>query len=296
MVKVIEEMKNFHKTINAELDKLLPQPNTPEKELVEAMRYAAIADGKTIRAYILVKVAEMFDVPLEKSLRVAAALEMIHTSSLVHDDMPIMDNDDLRRGKPTCHRAYNDWTALLVGDALLIRAFNVIASANTVLDPAVRCELITELSRVSGMNGRMAGQMLDMVSETKDDIKLIDVKHMQELKSSRLFEFACEAGAIMGKADFAARQALRSYATHLGILFQITDDLLDVESSVEETGKDVRKDVQASKASYVSFVGVEKAFQYAKQEMEQALLALCHFGKEADFLRELAQIVLKRRK
>ncbi len=296
MTKLSEEMKSVKSLVAEEMEKLLIIPKTPEKSLMGAMRYSVLPLGKALRPFLLITTAQMFDVPKNISVRPAACLELIHVAMQIHDDLPIMDNDDLRRGKPSNHKKYNEWTALLAGDALIARAFNVLAGENTLIEPPLKCELVSEMARTLGYTGLLGGQMLDMMAPQKEDLKLLDVKRMHEMKSAQLFVFACEAGAIMGKADYQARQALKEYAAHLGLIFQITDDLLDVEGSVEETGKDTRKDVEAGKATYVSFVGVDQARKMAKALVPNCLSALAIFGSEADLLRDLAKYMAERTK
>ncbi len=292
---LLDEMKEIAAEVNEELDKLLPTPNTPEGRLVEAMRYSAISNGKKLRPFLLIKSAALFDIPRSASLRLAAALEMVHIYSLIHDDLPCMDNDDLRHGQPSCHKKFDETTALLAGDALLTRAFDVIADEKTCTDAVLRCQLIMELARAAGATGMMGGQMLDMMAADLE-MDLVEVTRLQQMKTGRLISFACEAGAILGKASFSDRQILKDYAKDIGLAFQITDDLLDVEGTVEEMGKSVRKDVDSSKATFVSFVGVDEAKKRAQSLIEHAVACLTPFGEKADSLRLLAKFIISRRK
>jgi farnesyl diphosphate synthase len=294
MSELLDEMKEIAEAVNQELDKLLPVPNTPESKLVEAMRYSAISKGKKMRPFLLIKSASLFDVPVSVSLRLAAALEMVHIYSLIHDDLPCMDNDDLRHGQESCHKKFDETTALLAGDALLTRAFDVIADDKTCPDAVIRCRLIMELARAAGAAGMMGGQMLDMMAADLN-MDLVEVTRLQQMKTGRLISFACEAGAILGKASFKDQQILKDYAKDIGLAFQITDDLLDVEGTVEEMGKSVRKDVDASKATFVSFVGVDEAKKQADNLIEQAISRLAPFGEKAASLRLLALFITHRR-
>lgn len=291
---LLNDMKEIAAAVDEELDRLLPVPRTPEKCLVEAMRYSAISGGKKMRPFLLIHSASLFDVPRSMSIRLAAALEMVHIYSLIHDDLPCMDNDDLRHGKESCHKKYGETTALLAGDALLTRAFDVISDDKTCPDAVIRCQLVMELARAAGASGMMGGQMLDMMA-SELDMDLVEVTRLQQMKTGRLISFACEAGAILGKASFKNRQILKDYAKDIGLAFQITDDLLDVEGTVEEMGKSVRKDVDASKATFVSFVGVDEAKKQASSLIEQAVSRLASFGDKATPLKLLALFITHRR-
>ena len=294
MTLLSDKMKEVRTQIDSALDKLLPIPTVPEKRVVEAMRYASIGGGKALRPLLLLSTAEMFAVPFEKSIRVAAALEMVHSYSLIHDDLPAMDNDDLRRGKPSCHKQFDEATAILAGDGLLTRAFEVLAAEQTPLDPAERCELVVALGAAAGYRGMVGGQMLDLMAEGDLEMMMPDVIRLQGQKTGRLLSFACEAGAILGKANFEERQALKNYAAHIGLSFQITDDILDVEGAVEKLGKNVRKDIDSHKVTFVSLIGVDAAKEKAKDLTRYAISELKIFGERAEILRELAQFILVR--
>ena len=237
MANLSVAVKETSAEVAAEIDRLLPVPNTPERRVVEAMRYSALAGGKCLRPFLVLQSAALFGVERSKALRVAVALEMVHCYSLIHDDLPAMDNDDMRRGQPTCHKKFDEATAILAGDGLLTRAFGVIASDECLFEPAVRCQLIAELSKAAGMSGMIGGQMLDILAEGMDDTDLPEIIRLQQMKTGRLFSFACEAGAIMGKASYEDRQVLKSYARDIGLAFQITDDILDAEGDEESMGK-----------------------------------------------------------
>jgi len=294
MTRLSDAMKECGVLVENELDKLIVVPNTPEKKVAEAMRYAALGGGKRLRPFLLMEVAGLFNVTPAGALRAGAALEMVHCYSLIHDDLPCMDNDDMRRGRPSCHIAFGETTALLAGDALLTRAFDVLADEKTHSDPVVRCQLVVELARAAGMNGMIGGQQLDMMAADVD-MDLVEITRLQQMKTGRLISFACEAGAIMGKAPYNERQILQAYAKDIGLAFQIADDILDVESSVEAMGKKVRKDVDAAKATFVSFVGVDEAKKQARTLVEQAVSYLDIFDERADMLRDLARFVVERK-
>lgn len=294
MSKLSDALKETRKLVDAELDKLLQPLATPEKRVIEAMRYSSIGGGKALRPFLLMMTAQMFGISFAQSVRVATCLEMVHSYSLIHDDLPAMDNDDLRRGKPSAHKQYDEATAILAGDGLLTRAFEVLASDKTWVDPVVRCELIGLLGNAAGMHGMIGGQMLDLMSEGEIELSLTDIVRLQSMKTGRLLIYACEAGAILGNAPFESRQALKTYAGDLGLAFQITDDILDIEGSVEKMGKTLRKDVEVGKATYVSMVGVDEAKKKAKELILHAIDSLKPFGDKADMLRELALFILNR--
>lgn len=276
------------------LDRLLEEPEGPEAQVVKAMRYSALGGGKRVRPFLVAMSARLFGVSDQSALRVAAALEMVHCYSLVHDDLPAMDDDDLRRGRPTCHIAFDEATAILAGDALLTRAFEVLAHEDTHPDPKVRCELVAELAKASGMNGMVGGQMIDLMAESRD-LDIPEITRLQRLKTGALIVFACKAGAILGKTGEVKRHALRNYGHDLGLAFQIADDLLDVEASVEETGKQVGKDADRGKATFVSLMGVERAREQAHILSEQACKHLEVFDRDTELLRAMAQYVVNRR-
>jgi len=240
------------------LDQLLVVPPDLEARVYDAMRYAALAPGKRLRPFLVLAGAGLFGVARRCALQVAAAIEMVHAYSLVHDDLPAMDNSDLRRGRPTCHKELDEATAVLAGDGLLTAAFGVLVDPDTHGDPAVRCELVAELAAAAGAAGMVGGQMIDLIAEhQKLDIGAIT--RLQRMKTGALIAFSCEAGAILAKAPNELRLALRGYAHDLGLAFQIADDLLDVEGSAAETGKPVGADAAAGKATFVSILGAARA-------------------------------------
>ncbi|MDP6787194.1 MAG: polyprenyl synthetase family protein [Rhodospirillales bacterium] len=276
------------------LDDLLPKDDRPEARLMDAMRHATLGGGKRIRPFMVLSSARLFNVAETCALRAAAAVEMVHCYSLVHDDLPAMDDDELRRGQPTCHVAFDEATAILAGDALVTRAFEVLADPATHSDPAVRCDLVAELSRAIGADGMVGGQMLDLVAE-QHALEMPEVTRLQRMKTGMLIAFACESGAILGKAADPVRHALHAYAHDLGLAFQIADDLLDVEGDEKEVGKKTGKDQGAGKATFVSLMGVERARGQARMLTDQAIQHLDLFAEKADPLRDLARFVIERR-
>lgn len=279
--------------VNMELDRLLPPVDGPENRLIEAMRYSTLDGGKRLRPFFVMQTSRLFNVAESAAIRVAAAIEMVHCYSLVHDDLPAMDDDDLRRGRPTCHKAFDEATAILAGDALLTKAFEVVAGPNTHSDPQVRCELVWELATASGAAGMVGGQIFDLRAHELDmDVQA--VTRLQNLKTGRLIGFSCEAGAVLGKAPRQLRNALKAYAHDLGLAFQIADDLLDVEGDPSQVGKGLHKDADAGKATFVSLLGIDRARAQAEMLSEQAVRHLDCFDEKADLLREAARFVVER--
>ncbi len=281
------------------LDQLLPEVPDIESRLFQAMRYSSLNGGKRLRPFLVMVTAEMFHVSPSSALRAAAAVEMVHCYSLVHDDLPAMDNDELRRGKPTCHIAFDEATAILAGDGLLTRAFEVLAHPSTHSDPAVRCLLVQELAKAAGPHGMVGGQMVDILTERQADgapeLDVAAITRMHQMKTGRMIAFSCAAGAILGKAPAQLRQALQSYAHDLGLCFQIVDDLLDVEGTAEELGKSPGKDAASGKVTFVTLMGLERARAQAQLLAEQAICHLKPFDAEADLLRDVASYVFDRR-
>jgi farnesyl diphosphate synthase len=276
------------------LDRLLVVPPGLEARVYEAMRYAALAPGKRMRPFLVLAGARLFGVARRGALQVAAAIEMVHAYSLVHDDLPAMDNSDLRRGRPTCHKEFDDATAVLAGDGLLTAAFGVLADPDTHGDPAVRCELVGALATAAGAAGMVGGQMIDLIAE-RQSLDIGAITRLQRMKTGALIAFSCEAGAILAKAPNELRSALRGYAHDLGLAFQIADDLLDVEGSEAETGKPVGADAAAGKATFVSILGVARARAQAELLVAQAVAHLDLFEQRAELLREAARFVITRR-
>lgn len=275
---------------DAMLEQLLSQSASPR--LLSAMRYAALGAGKRLRPFLVFESARLFDVPQVQALRVGAALECVHCYSLVHDDLPAMDDDDLRRGKPTAHKKFDEATAILAGDSLLTLAFEILANDETHPNTAIRSRLVLELAKASGMNGMAGGQMLDIEAEKESPSALEHIMRIQSHKTGALFRFACEAGAILAGSD---REPLRRYADDIGLAFQITDDLLDLESTPERLGKATQKDTGKGKATIVDLMGRNAAQVKAKSLVQSAIAALAPYGSAADTLRAAARFIISRK-
>jgi farnesyl diphosphate synthase len=283
------------KLTDTALDRQIAVPTGYEARVVEAMRYAVLAPGKRLRPFLVLASAQLFSVSRRSALQAAVAVELVHAYSLVHDDLPAMDDSDLRRGRPTVHKAFDEATAILAGDGLLTLAFEVLASPDTHGDPGVRCELVASLAQAAGINGMVGGQMFDLIAESHPELDIGAITRLQRLKTGALIAFSCEAGAILGKAPMELRMALRGYAHDLGLAFQIADDLLDVQGSAGETGKPVRQDAAAGKATFVSILGPERARAQAELLVRQAVAHLDLFKERAELLREAARFVVDRR-
>jgi farnesyl diphosphate synthase len=291
------DLKQAFEQVRAELDalfgELLVIPADPRAKLFEAMRYAAVGGGKRLRPLLVVAASGLYHVDRARALRVALAVECVHVYSLIHDDLPCMDDDDLRRGKPTLHRAYDDSTAILAGDALHALAFEVLAEEATHEDPFVRSQLIAELARAAGPSGMAGGQMMDLMAEEMT-LDIAAVTRLQQLKTGALIGFCLEAGGIMGRVPPEGRRPLRGYARDVGLAFQIADDLLDHEGQEEKMGKRVGKDGAAGKETFVSLLGPERARRQADLLVDQAVSHLGSFGPEADLLRGIARFAVER--
>jgi farnesyl diphosphate synthase len=286
-------MADAARDVEAALGEILPRPHGLHERVHEAMRYATFAGGKRLRPFLVLHSARLFGVPEARARRVAAALEAVHTYSLVHDDLPCMDDDDLRRGRPTTHKAFDEATAVLAGDALLTIAFEILAHPDTHESGDVRCRLIAGLAQAAGSNGMIGGQMIDMQAPTKA-FNPDDVIHLQRLKTGALFEYACEAGAILAEVGTGEQNRLRQYARDLGLAFQIADDLLDVTGTTEQLGKTAGKDVEQGKATLVSVYGVDGARGEANKLAANAAAQLEKFGEKAGLLRELPFFMVDR--
>ena len=280
--------------VEESLDTLLPQAVGPERRLIEAMRYAALGGGKRLRGFLVLQSGLLCGVARRSLGRGAAAVECVHAYSLAHDDLPAMDDDDLRRGKPSLHKAFDEATAILAGDALLTFAFALLASPEAHEDPFVRCELTGSLAAASGHAGMIGGQMTDMALTGKSPA-LPEITRLQRMKTAALMTFSCEAGAILGKASPAVRSALAGYGQALGLAFQIADDLLDAEGDAAEVGKAVHKDAASGKPIIVSVLGVARARTHAEALAAQAVRHLDLFDEKADLLRAAADFVVSRR-
>jgi farnesyl diphosphate synthase len=289
-----EALDQAAKLTDAALERLLVVPPGLEARVYDAMRYAVLAPGKRMRPFFVLAGANLFGVARRCALQVSAAIEMVHAYSMVHDDLPSMDNSDLRRGRPTCHKQFDEATAVLAGDGLLTTAFGVLADPDTHGDPAVRCELVSALAAAAGAAGMVGGQMIDLIAEHQS-LDIGAITRLQRMKTGALIAFSCEAGAILAKAPGELRTALRGYAHDLGLAYQIADDLLDVEGSAVETGKPVGADAVAGKATFVSILGVERAHAQAELLIRQAVAHLDLFERRAELLREAARFVIARR-
>ena len=279
--------------IDVMFDEVIALRADSASRLVDAMRYAAIGGGKRLRPLLVCASADLFGVSREVSLRAGLAVECIHIHSLIHDDLPCMDDDVLRRGKPTIHVAFDEATAVLAGDALLALAFEVLSDPRTCADAERRCELVRELAHAAGVFGMAGGQMLDLAS-TVEPMDLEAVTRLQRLKTGALIGWTVEAGAILGNAPADFRLSLRGYAQNLGLAFQIADDLLDTCGDEGSVGKKLRKDQRQGKATFVSILGVERALQQATLLVEQAIDHLRPFGPAARLLESIARFVISR--
>jgi len=288
-------LKRVQAEIDSVFDAFLPVPSDTRARLVEAMRYAAIGGGKRVRPLLLVTTAELFGVDRTSALRAGAAVEAIHCYSLIHDDLPCMDDDDLRHGKPTLHHEFDEATAVLAGDALHALAFEILADHGTSSDPFVRSELIATLGTASGMNGMAGGQMMDMVADEEGvTYDLQAITRLQQLKTGALLSCSVEMGAVMGKVPVEGRNHLRAYSRDIGLAFQIADDLLDVTGDPQKAGKALRKDEGQGKQTFVTLMGADKAREQARMLVDQAIGHLSSHGSEADALRALARFIVER--
>jgi len=304
-----EAMQSAAQAVAADIEALLERllSSTPEEgessrpqRLIEAMRYGSLAGGKRLRPFLIVESGRLFGVPRSRSLMAGAALECVHCYSLVHDDLPAMDDDALRRGKPTVHKAYDDATAILVGDGLLTFAFDVMARPEVHPEPAVRIDLVARLARAAGLGGMAGGQMLDLAAEGRFDrdkprLGEADISTLQWMKTGALIHFACVAGGVLGKGLPAQIDALSRYGAALGRAFQIADDLLDVEGDAAAVGKATGKDAAAGKATLVALLGVAGARERLKDLVAEADRALAPFGADAATLKATARFVAERR-
>lgn len=293
MTDFLAALKENATAVENAMDDLLELSDGLEGRLIEAMRYSSLGGGKRIRPFLVIETAKLFGVSSNSALRTAAAVEMVHCYSLVHDDLPAMDDDDVRRGRPTCHIKFDEATAILAGDALLTKAFEVLADPDTHEDANVRSELVLALAKAAGDHGMVGGQMLDLVAED-NDLGVPEITRLQRMKTGELIAVACESGGILGKASKSARNTLHTYAHDIGLAFQIADDLLDVEGDEQQVGKKIGKDEQAGKSTFVSLLGVERARHQAELLSQQAIEHLEIFGEKSDLLGELAKFIVRR--
>lgn len=291
MTEVLKTIKEYAALIDQKMDNLLPterEGRIGENRLARAMRYSVMSPGKRLRPFMVIASADLFGVSRESALQVAAAVEFIHAYSLIHDDLPALDNDDLRRGKPSLHKEFDEATAILAGDALLTFAFEVLSHPSTHSDALARAELVQVFAKSAGTSGMIGGQMIDLLAEERE-LNIEQITRLQRMKTGALFAVCCEAGAILGKAPISLRTALRGYANDMGLVFQITDDILDAEAAKGRQNK------SGEKGTYVSIMGMDKAKMQAKILTDQAISHLHVFDKKAECLRELARFVYERK-
>lgn len=296
MSDIVLELTEFSKKFNTDLANCFPQTEGAENRVIEAMKYSVMNGGKRLRPYLLCECASLFDVDYETAFPAAASLEMLHSYSLIHDDLPAMDNDDLRRGKPTCHKQFDEATAILAGDGLLTYAFEYLSHA-LIIKPDIRLALIQLLSSAAGaFGGMVSGQTLDIYAvptgnkHADEDI----ISRLEEMKTGRLLRYACEAGAVLGKTNLSRRNILISYSRKIGQAFQIADDILDREGDQKLVGKTLHKDDSQSKFTFVSYYGIEPARQKAKQLIDEAVTEISAFGEKSVNLKNLAHYIIDR--
>ena len=288
-----DALSEISRDVDRLFDTLLPVPDDQRAPLFQAMRHASIGGGKRLRPLLVVASCALFNVDRAAALRVGCAVEAIHVYSLIHDDLPCMDDDDMRRGKPTVHKAFDEAIAVLAGDSLHALAFELVVDEGVSTDPFVRIELAEGLARASGPSGMAGGQMMDIAAETQT-FDLNGVTRLQQMKTGALMAFSVEAGAIMGRVPPEGRGSLRGYARDVGLAFQIADDLLDEEGDEALAGKALHKDAAAGKATFLSLLGVERARAQAQMLVDQAIAHLGSFGPEADLLRAIARYSIER--
>ncbi len=288
-----DALSRIQQEIDAGFDDALPVPRDSRARLVEAMRYAAIDGGKRVRPLLLAATADMFGVDRAAAIRAGCAVEAIHVYSLIHDDLPCMDDDDLRHGRATLHRQYDEATAVLAGDALHALAFELLSDIRISGDPFIRADLIATLATASGMGGMAGGQMMDMAAQD-EDYDLQAITRLQQMKTGALLAASVEMGAILGKIPDEGRGNLRNYARDIGLAFQIADDLLDVEGNATRAGKALRKDDAQGKQTFVTLMGVDGARNQARALADQAVGHLAGYGPDAALLNALAQFIVER--
>ena len=288
-----QEMARVAEAIDGQFDRLLTVPDDARAELYETMRHAVIGGGKRLRPLLVMTTARLFNVDDRCCLRAAAAVEAMHVYSLIHDDLPCMDDDDTRRGKPTAHKAFGEAQAVLAGDALQTLAFELLSDERTHTDPFVRAEMVACLAKAAGASGMVGGQMMDIVAETTS-FDLQTVTRLQQLKTGALISASVEIGAILGRVPNEGRKGLRGYAHDLGLAFQIADDIMDVEGNEELAGKALQKDKAAGKQTFLTLMGLERAREQAQILVDQAKSHLKAYGAEADLLRAIAEYTVQR--
>lgn len=295
MEKFLQHLQQFSIKFNSQLISLFDFPDGSEQRVSRAMYYSLTNGGKRLRPFLLTYTANLFNIPETISFPVAASLEMLHTYSLIHDDLPAMDNDDFRRGNPTCHKKFDEATAILAGDGLLTYAFEILAKAPNISDE-IKIKLCTLLAeRAGAFNGMIAGQMLDLINEKTASLSNEEIiKHIEEMKTGRLIAYACQAGAILGNASPQQYLNITTYARKIGIAFQITDDILDVIGDEKLMGKTLGKDINQQKLTFVSLYGLEQAKEIASQLINEAKENISIFGEDAEDLIKLADFIITR--
>lgn len=288
-----QELDRVAAAVDKQFDLMLAVPDDARAQLFETMRYAAIGGGKRLRPLLVMATSRLFNVDENCALRAATALEALHVYSLIHDDLPCMDDDDMRRGKATAHKAFGEAQAVLAGDALHALAFDLLADENTHSDPFVRAEMVACLAKAAGPSGMAGGQMMDLVAETTT-FDLPTVTRLQQLKTGALIGACVEIGAILGRIPIEGRTGLRGYAHDLGLAFQIADDILDVEGDEALAGKALHKDEKAGKQTFLSLMGLDRAKEQAQMLVNQAKSHLNGYGEEADLLRTVAEFTVQR--
>ena len=295
MSNIVSVIKDYSIRFNERIKPLFVKADGVERRVVDAMEYSVMNGGKRLRPFLVYETANIFGIDFDTSFDVAASLEMLHSYSLIHDDLPAMDNDDLRRGKPTCHKYFDEATAILAGDGLLTYAFEVLA--NSSYKDATKVELVKILSQAAGaFNGMIAGQMLDLSSEKMNNISnpVQIINHIEEMKTGRLLRYACESGAVIGNATEAEKKSLVDYSRKIGIAFQISDDILDVEGNEEIVGKTLNKDKEQNKLTFVGCYGVDKAKIMAQDLIDDAKEIVSVFGASSVNLQNLADFIVER--
>ena len=287
------EAANVRADVDAFFSRTLAPTDDSRERLFEAMRHAAIGGGKRLRPLLTVAASRLFAIDRNRAVRVGCAIEAIHVYSLIHDDLPCMDDADLRRGKATVHKAFGEAEAVLAGDSLHALAFEILANPETSTDPWVSCELVLELARAAGPTGMAGGQMMDIVAEGAE-LDLAAITRLQQLKTGALIEYSVEAASIMAKLPAEARRPYRGYARNIGLAFQIADDLIDHSGDAAAAGKPIGRDASAGKATFVSLLGEERARQQADLLVSQAIEHLSSHGSEADLLRAIARFAIER--
>lgn len=297
MSDIITELSEFSKKFNTDMANCFSPLQGAENRVIEAMKYSVMNGGKRLRPYLLCECASLFGIDYETAFPAAASLEMLHSYSLIHDDLPAMDNDDLRRGKPTCHKQFDEATAILAGDGLLTYAFEYLSHA-LIIKPDIRLALIQLLSSAAGaFGGMVSGQTLDIYASSTGDKQTDEaiISRLEEMKTGRLLRYACEAGAVLGKASLEQRNILISYSRKIGQAFQIADDILDRVGDQNLVGKTLHKDDSQSKFTFVSYYGIEPARQKAEQLINEAITQISIFGENSTNLKNLAHYIIERK-